>query len=284
MSYVVSAILILLVIIWLSDLNLIESFYLAADLSGPAPSVAIPIIRNLDLKRFARVTITTESALGETLSILMALAILDWLRLPNVDYGKMVGALFSSFALALAIGAACGFLWSLLLTKVRQLKNAMFTTPAVVFIVYGVCDFVGYSGPVAALAFGITIGNASSISLPQISHKINLNPIHLNEPEKMFLAEIVFLAKTFFFVYLGLSLEFTSPNLLILAIALTVTLLFARTLAVRLSIRRHIMPAEDAAVVAALVPKGLAAAVLAILFAESALYEGETVQKSSMAP
>jgi potassium/hydrogen antiporter len=277
-SYVLSAILILLIIVWLADFSFVECLFLAAVLAGPAPSVVIPLVRNTDMDRFSHTTLTTEAALGETLSILVALAILDWMRLQDVHYGKMVGALLSSFALAVIIGIGGGYLWSLFLTKVRQLKNAMFMTPAVVFIVYGICELIGYSGPVAALAFGITIENVSLIRLPSFSKKIQLSPIHINEQEKLFLGEIVFLAKTFFFVYLGLSLELSTQSSLRLAVLLTMALLMVRIISVRFSIRPRLISSFDAGIIASMIPKGLAAAVLATLYTELAPDSGEAVR------
>lgn len=277
-SYVISAIALWLALTWLTNFNPVETIFLAAVLAGPAPSVVIPLTRHLKIGNFARTTLTSESALGETLSILIALAALDWLKLRDVNYGRMVGMMFSSFALALAIGLFTGYLWSLILNRVRQLKNAMFMTPAVVFIVYGICEMIGYSGPVAALAFGITIGNISFLHLPAISKRIKLVPIHLNEPERLFLGEVVFLAKTFFFVYLGSSLELTSADSLRMALILTMILLIARIISVRFSIRTHLMSSYDAGVLASLIPKGLAAAVLATLFYQLGFENGEAVK------
>jgi len=277
-GYLLGALFIWLAVTWLADFDPVETLFLAVVLAGPAPSVVIPLIRNLDLSRFSRATLTTESALGETLSILVALAVLDWLKLQNVQYGRMVGMLLSSFVLAVGIGMAGGFFWSLILNKVRQLHNAMFMTPAFVFVIYGICELIGYSGPVAALAFGITIGNISLLNASVLSERFQLNPIHLNETEKTFLGEIAFLAKTFFFVYLGLSLELASFDSARLAVWLTITLLVARIISVRFSIRPHLISSGDAGVFASLIPKGLAAAVLATLYIQITSGSGEAIK------
>src|SRR4030042_2054551 len=57
------------------------------------------------------------------------------------------------------IGFLSGFLWSILLNKFRTIQNSIFTTPAFVFVVFGIAESMGYSGYIAALAFGITLGN-----------------------------------------------------------------------------------------------------------------------------
>ena len=263
---------------WLFGLGLPASFFVGAVLAGPAPSMVIPLVRQLDLRETTRSTLIIESALGEALAILVALAVLQSYSLEGLEVGRMLGSLLSSFVFAVVIGGAAGFFWSLILDRVRQLRNAMFTTPAFVFMVYGVAEFLHFSGPVAALAFGIAIGNASLFNLPVITRFTRLSAIHHNEAEKQFFAEIVFLLKTFFFVYVGLSVRLSEPYLAILAGTLTIIMFVARIVAVRLSTRPATVPVDDAVRMAALIPKGTAAAVLASIPVQTGIEDGEMMQ------
>ncbi|HXE31772.1 MAG TPA: cation:proton antiporter, partial [Terriglobales bacterium] len=85
--------------------------------------------------------------------------------------------------------------------------------------------------------------------------------------EMVFLSEIVFLLKTFFFVYIGLSIRFTDLRWLIFGGVITALLFLPRLIAVRLALRVP-TPNRDAALAACMLPKGLAAAVLAALLVE----------------
>jgi potassium/hydrogen antiporter len=263
LGYFLSLIALLPALYYLTPLSFVSSLFVAAVLAGPAPSVIIPMVRQLRLKDSSRTTLTLESSLGEALCIVIALAVLESFKFDEVRVGRVLGTLVSSFVFAIVIGAVGGYFWSLLLHRMRQLRNAIFTTPSFVFILYGVADFFGFSGPVAALTFGITLGNITFVDIPWLKKRTNLTPMVHNETEKLFFGEIVFVVKTFFFVYIGLSVQFTDWNAVGLALAFTGVLLVARVIAVRFSADKEHTPVHDALRMSVMVPKGTAAAVLA---------------------
>jgi Kef-type K+ transport system membrane component KefB len=88
---------------------------------------------------------------------------------------------------------------------------------------------------------------------------------------------VAFLLKTFFFVYLGLSLELISEPLIILSLILTVIAFAIRIPATRLSLRGS-LPLKDMSIVAAMVPKGLAAVVLASVPLQQGVLGGELIK------
>jgi potassium/hydrogen antiporter len=251
---------------WLTDLSWPLSLFSGALLAGPAPSVVVPLARQLGLRDRSRTTLTLESAIGEALCILVSLAILDATRDQSVAPGRVVGSLLSSFVLAVMLGGAGGYLWSILLNKTRKLQNAIFTTPSFVFVIYGLTEVLGFSGPVAVLTFAIMIENVELIYHPwltRLTRKKHFEPIMLDNLEKLFFGEIVFLLKTFFFVFLGLSLGVFSIEVARLALLLLVLLLAVRMLAVRFCVAKGSTTRRDAALIAVMIPRGLATAVLA---------------------
>ena len=122
-----------------------------------------------------------------------------------------------------------------LLHKVRQLRHAIFTTPSFIIVLFGITEFLGFSGAVAALTFGVTLGNVGTLDFPWISRRFNLTPLVHNEIEKSFFGEVVFLIKTFFFVYLGLSVRLTDYGILGMALILSTALLLARVVTTRIA-------------------------------------------------
>lgn len=254
------------------------SLFAGAALAGPAPAVVIPLVRQVTLHETSRTALTLESALGEALCLVIGLNILSAIQFREVEIGLMMGHLMSSFVFAVLLGGVGGYVWSLLLHRTRRLQHAIFTTPSFVFIIFGLCEFLGFSGPVAALSFGIVLGNAGLIRIPWITRKTDLTPIHHNEIEKLFFGEIVFLLKTFFFVYLGLSIHFANLQTVAVAGALAAVLVIARLVSVRLSTESRSTSVADASFMSILVPKGLATAVLASLPLSLGLAGGEDVQ------
>jgi NhaP-type Na+/H+ or K+/H+ antiporter len=185
--------------------------------------------------------------------------------------------LVASFLFAVLIGWFGGYTWSILMNKMRQLRNAIITTPSFAFIVYGLVDFLGFSGPIAVLTFGIVLGNISFFSIPWLERRMNLTPLVHNETEKLFFSELVFVVKTFFFVFIGLSVEFSDYSSMGIAISLTGVLLFSRYGAVRVSMNRQ-TPGNDALLMSVMVPKGTAAAVLAGLPLQLGIVGGDLIQ------
>ncbi len=262
LSYIISWVLLTAAVYYLTPLTSQASLFVAAVLAGPAPSVIIPLVRHLRLKDSSKTTLMLESSLGEALCIVVALGLLEAFKLEEVRVGRMIGSLFASFTIAIIIGGIGGYVWSILLNKMRQLRNAIITTPSFAFILYGLADFMGFSGPVAVLTFGIMLGNIWIINLPWLEQRINLTPLVHNETEKLFFGELVFVVKTFFFVFIGLSVQFSDFASMAIALTLTGVLLFSRYLGVRVGVHRD-TPRHDALLMSVMVPKGTAAAVLA---------------------
>jgi NhaP-type Na+/H+ or K+/H+ antiporter len=262
----------------ITTLSLRTALFVAAVLAGPAPSIVIPLVRQMRLRETSRVMLMLESPLGEALCILIALAVLETFKIDTIHLGHLAGRLLSSFVFAILIGAISGYFWSLLLDRIRQLRHAIFTTPSFVFIVFGITEFLGFSGPVAVLTFGITLGNIELIKVPWLAEKTKLIPLRHNETEKLFFGEIVFVVKTFFFVYIGLSVRLTDLSAMALALSLCGLLLVARLFAIRLAAEKSITPVEDALAMSVMIPKGTAAAVLAGIPLQMGLAGGELIR------
>ncbi len=212
--------------------------FTGALLAGPSPSVLVPLAQQLGLRDQSKTTLTLESAIGEALCIVVSLAVLDAMHAQEVAPGRIVGNLISSFVLAIIIGGAGGYLWSTLLNKVRKLQHAIFTTPSFLFVIYGLTEVLGFSGPVAVLAFSIMIENVEFIQHPWLKNKKYLEPLMLDNLDKLFFGEIVFLLKTFFFVFLGLSMGLFNFQGARIAMWLLTILLLVRMVAVRLCVSK----------------------------------------------
>jgi NhaP-type Na+/H+ or K+/H+ antiporter len=180
--------------------------------------------------------------------------------------------------LAGIFGGLAAFAWSALLRKIRGLENSIFTTPAFVFVLFGVVELLGFSGYVAAVVFGAVLGNIEAFHrISWLRRSLPQEPITLNEQERNFLAEVVFLLKTFFFVYVGVSIKFTDVPLVYVALALSVLIFLIRIPAAWLGLNRA-TPVRDASLVAIMSPKGLAAVVLASMPLGRQLTGGQELQ------
>lgn len=277
-SYILALALITAAVFFLTELTLQTSLFVGAVLAGPAPSIVIPLVRQIHLSNTGKTTLMLEASFGEALCIVVSLAVLESFKLEEIQIGHFIGRLLSSFVFALVIGVVGGYVWSLLLQRMRELRHAIFTTPSFVFIIYGVSEFLGFSGPVAALMFGITLGNIDRLQLRWLVTRYKLIPLRHNEVEKAFFGEIVFVLKTFFFIYIGLSVRFADVASVGMALALAGILLLARFTTLQISTFLKATSQEDRLPMSVIIPKGTAAAVLAGIPIQMGIFGGELIQ------
>ena len=283
-SFIITMFGVAMVTLWLTPLDVLLSLMLGAIVGSTSPAVIVPLVRKITLQKETKTVLYLESAISDVLSIVVAFALLEAYNLGSLKYGLMVGRIISSFSLAAILGIASAFGWSIILNKVRTLQNAIFTTPAFVFIVFGLAEMLGYSGYISALAFGITLGNIEMFDFdrPFLEKYIPQKPISLNETEKIFISEVVFLLKSFFFVYVGFSIRLEDTHMVFMGLILTAAIFILRLPVVRFTMDKN-LPKSDASFMSALVPKGLAAAVLASVPLQEGITEGLLMQNVSYA-
>jgi NhaP-type Na+/H+ or K+/H+ antiporter len=254
------------------------TFMLGAIIGSTSPAVIVPLTRKLDMAESTRTMLFLESAVSDVLSIVIAIGIMDSFRLGKVRFGPMVGQIIATLTLAGIFGVLGAFLWSALLRRVRGLENSIFTTPAFVFVLFGIVELLGFSGYVAAAVFGAVLGNIEGFyRVSWLRPFLSPEAITLNEQERNFMGEVVFLLKTFFFIYVGVSIKFGDLNLVYAGLALTGLIFLVRVPAAWIGLSRS-TPVKDASFVAIMSPKGLAAVVLASIPRQQQLAQGENIQ------
>ena len=260
-----------------TDLELLPAFILGAIVSSTSEAVVIPLLRQLRVQEETRTLLSVESSVNDVLSIIITIALVQAYTLGELNIASVAGNLFGAFIVAMVFGIVGALIWSTLLNRIHALKNAMFTTPAFVFVLFGVVEMMNFSGPIAALAFGITIGNIESIRIPIFKKSVTDESIGLTETEKLFFSEVAFLLKTFFFIYLGISLELISSWLIVVSIILCVVAFLLRLFSVKYTVKKS-YPKLDIAIASIMVPKGLAAVVLASIPLQQGVIGGETIK------
>ncbi|MBZ0241935.1 MAG: cation:proton antiporter, partial [Bacteroidales bacterium] len=180
------------------DMEPLTSFMLGAIVGGTSSAVVIPLVRQLNISNNSRTILILESAFSDVLCIIFALAFIEAIQLGHINVGTTIGEILASFILASIMGLIGAFFWSVVLHRIRNIKNSIFTTPAFVFIIYGISEILGYSGAISALAFGIGLANTDLIKGTALSKYFTREPDSLNETERILFGEAVFLLKTFF--------------------------------------------------------------------------------------
>ncbi len=251
---------------------------LGAILGSTSPAVIVPLTKKLRMQQGSKTVLFLESAVSDVMSIVVAIGFMESYQFGTLRVGQMVGQVIAALVLSGIAGAGSAILWSALLRRIRGLENSIFTTPAFVFVLFGVVELLGFSGYVAAAVFGAVLGNIEVFhGIPWMHRYLPTEAIALNETERVFFGEVVFLLKTFFFVYVGVSIQFTDAWVSYAALALTGLIFLIRVPAAWIGLERN-TPVHDACLVAIMSPKGLAAVVLASIPLERHLPNGDLMQ------
>ena len=249
---------------YLLGLSPMLAWILGATVGGTSAAVVIALVKSLKVAEPGGTVLILESALGDVLCIVLLLGLVEAAALGSLHAGKMIGSIFASLVCAGIIGLIGGFVWLAVLNSVRQFPNTTFTTLAFLFILFGVSDMLGFSGAIAALAFGATLTNHLRMSfLHQATPLRNRELGVISESDVDFFMEILFLLKTFFFIYMGVSIRFTDMRLIGIAAIFTAAVFLVRIPIVKYNFSGGSIEWKDATLMTFMVPKGLVSAVLA---------------------
>lgn len=238
---------------------------LAAAATGTSGPIVIPLLQRIRTSEDARIILDLEAALTDALTIVAALTVLQIISSKTVDLGMTANSLAAAFSIAAVFGAIVGFVWLRFLHSFKGKPFGYLLTLAVAFILYAAVEGVKGNGAIATFVFGILLGNSAELSrFFQLKE-----PLVIDETIKHFQAEVGFFVRTFFFVYIGLLIQpslFASPYLLV-ALVVLCSIALSRFTAVRVLMKKA--GEGERFLLNAMMPRGLAAAVLITLPASS---------------
>jgi len=279
-SFVLTAAIIAAIGFYTLGLGLLPAIMLGVTLGNTSSAVIIPMVHSLRMSNKPATVLVLESALTDVLSIVGVFALLQIYTQGGVEPGRLVGSVLASLIFAAMIGLLGGIGWLLVLGKVRDFPNTISSTLAYVFIVYGLTEMLGFSGAIASLALGISLTNFQKFHLYRIPN-VDKNIVPLNETDLAFYREAVFLLKTYFFVYLGISIHFSDVLLAVTASSMVLMVYVMRLGLARVVFRNDSYSLRDTAIASMMAPKGLAAAVLATLPLEYGVAGGEVIRDAT---
>lgn len=268
-SFILTALVVSGLSILFFKFSVMTAVLLGVILGGTSSAVVIPLVKSLSLSKDKSSTLVLESAISDVLCIVGSLTMINIIVKGTVSGVSVVNSVLSSFSLALFFGAVIGLIWVYLLDKFDDLKEANMVTVAAVIGVYVLIEspLFNASGAIGALAFGLMLGNSRIIL--KMFHKakdkedepVSLTAV-LNKSSQNFFEEISFFVKVFFFVYLGILMDFSSITTYALSLVIVLGIFLVRPLAVRIAYFRRDITLVDRTTLEILIPKGLAAAVL----------------------
>lgn len=246
--------------------DLLVSLTLGAIIGGTSGAIVIPIVSKMRIRPQTKAMLITESIVTDVLVIVISLSMLTVILTGELNLMSISKDLASKFLLGGAVGFVAGIGWLFVLQRMRNQPLTYMVTMAALITVAGLVEMppISSSGAVAALTFGLAIGNWQFVKRRLSALSISAT----SSPQiQQFHSEITFFVRTFFFVYLGLFFRFdtfTEIHLVTGLLAISMIVL-VRWLVSMAAWRVGDLDIEDAETVFASMPRGLAAAVLATL-------------------
>jgi cell volume regulation protein A len=260
----------------------VPALLVGAVLGCISSSILLPVLQQVNLRREVKVTLLLEASLGDALAVLAVTSLLDVAAGGSANARAISWSLVSSLVLSIACGVLAGMLWSYLLPVLTDERFWHVLTFAAVLLVYSGTHALRGNELVAVLVFGLTLSNlpvvrkrlhidealAASDWFSQVPIKAEQGgtPEHHHEQMLTFHGELAFLLRTFFFVLLGVLVEFSGLRKnAVLALGCFGALLIARWAAVESgrAVWRGFSRREREIMVW-FVPRGLITAVLGI--------------------
>lgn len=263
-------------------LPILTCLFIGATLGGTSSAVVVGLVKKVQVKPKTATTLIMESAETDVFTLAIPLSILGLMMSGEIRAETVLSQFIASLVIALLMGIGGAFLWSFILNKIPNLKSTKFSTPAFLFILYGLTEYLNYSGPITALSFGIAIGNLQYFEPKLLERIIPNQSIVLSQIEKDFFSELVFLLRTFFFVFIGISIQINRLDWLMWGAIITLVLYASRIIIVRLIVTRD-TPLLDKSIMSIMIPKGLGAAVIATLPLQRGHVDGVIIQSMCFA-
>lgn len=242
-----------------------EALLLASILGGTSGAIVIPLVCSLGVSARTRTVLTLESTITDVLVIASTMTLVAVMATGEANLGKAAVMILTAFLVSGFIGFVGGLLWLRILSRVAGQPFAYMITLAALLSVFAVAELAVErtgGGAVAALIFGLTLKNSDEF--PQFLRD-GIREYTCDAKIVNFHDEITFLVRTFFFVYLGLVLSVISLNVIhiLLGSCIFTALVLGRYISAQL-IGRYIAHLEkDQRALLFMMPRGLAAAVLA---------------------
>ena len=227
----------------------IYGLLLGVIIGGTSSEIVIPLVTKSSATDKTKTIMTLESAMTDVFCVVATVTIVGIIVSQAANTKLIVQGIFSAFAIAAVIGLIGGIIWSRILRDSEAVKDfSYFLTLSFLFLLYAMTEYLGGNGAFGVLVFGLVLGNASDLF-------------------KTFKMKDFTLDKTihhFFFIYLGVIIDFKVINLdiILITFALVALIIILRILITKWLFFRN-FEKKDQDLMVALHTRGLAAAVLA---------------------
>ena len=246
----------------------LDSILLSSIVGGSSSIIVFGLVRQIRVSEETKSMLSFESAMTDILATIVAFILFEAVLSGQFSL-ELLGVIFGkAIAIGLLLGLGVGIPWMYVTTKLANAQHSYMLTLGILFVLFFLAQTFGESGALTALVFGLMLGNRYHLSrflkfkLPDISTDDTMHN------------QLTFLVRSFFFVFVGLLASFGQLEYVIFGIIATVIIYFGRTIVTKISLTKK-FSRLDRKVTSVMIPRGLAAAVLATFPLTLGLPNGE---------
>ena len=246
----------------------LDSILLGTIVGGSSSIIVFGLVRKLRISDDAKSMLSFESALTDILSTIVAFVLFEAVLSGNFSIDLLGETIGRAVIVGLILGFGVGIPWMFIISKLSNAQHNYMLTLGVLFLLFFLANSFGESGALTALVFGLMLGNKKyllkklRIKLPE--HTID-NSLH---------TQVTFIVRAFFFVFVGLLASFGQFEYVIFGIVAAIAIYVGRIIITKTALVRGFSKL-DKKVTSVMIPRGLAAAVLATIPLTMGLQNGE---------
>ena len=256
LGFIVSVVIITLATHYALGWLWLESILLATIVGGSSSAIVFGLVRNIKISEEIKSMLSFESALTDILAMIVAFILFEAVLIGHFDLQTLQETLGRAVVVGLVLGFGVGIPWMYFSTKLGNAQHAYMLTLGILFVLFFLANSFGESGALTALVFGLMLGNKRHLSRIL---RFKLPKIETDDPTHN---QLTFLVRTFFFVFVGLMASFGQIEYIVFGVLITIAVYLGRIFVGKITLTKRFSKL-DRAVTNSMIPRGLAAAVLA---------------------
>ena len=236
----------------------LDSILLGSIVGGSSSVIVFGLVRNIRLSEETKNMLAFESAITDILSTIIAFIMFEAVLTSTFSTGLLGETIGRAVAVGLILGLGVGIPWMYITTKLANAQHSYMLTLGILFVLFFLANSFGESGALTALVFGLMLGNKDRFA------RLFKFKVAMIEPDDSMHSQLTFLVRAFFFVFVGLLASFGEIDYVIFGIVAAVAIYLGRIIVAKVSLTKRFSQL-DRKVTQVMIPRGLAAAVLATL-------------------
>jgi cell volume regulation protein A len=234
----------------------IDSILLGTIVGGSSSIIVFGLVKKIHISEDAKSMLSFESALTDIFAVIIAFVLFEAALSGEFSFDLLGVTIGKAVMVGLVLGLGVGIPWMFVISKLKNAQHSYMLTIGMVFMLFFLATTFGESGALTALVFGLMLGKKTyfsrilKIKFPEDTID---NSLH---------SQVTFLVRAFFFVFVGLLASFAQIEYVIFGVIAAIAIYIGRIIITKSVLVRGFSKL-DTKVTSVMIPRGLAAAVLA---------------------